>query len=100
MLKSTYIREEKFVILISECLPRGCAVFSLVLTCFSRKVNKDTHGKIKELEEERFLLLSNPKTGGKLVKNWKKTDCISFFSFSGNPGKNEDLETNSNLVSL
>ena len=55
---------------------------------------------LQNVEEERFLLLSNPKTGGKLVENWRKTDCIIFFSFSGNPGKNEDLETNSNLVSL
>ena len=55
---------------------------------------------LQYVEEERFLLLSNPKTGGKLVENWRKAECISFVSFSGNPGKNDDLETNSNLVSL
>ena len=28
---------------------------------------------LQNVEEERFLLLSNPKTGGKLVENWRKT---------------------------
>ena len=28
---------------------------------------------LQDVEEERFLLLSNPKTGGKLMENWKKT---------------------------
>ena len=56
--------------------------------------------KLKILKEERFLLLSSQKTGGKLEENWRKTECISFFTFNGNPGKNEDIKTNSNLVSL
>ena len=60
---------------------------------------------LQNVEEERFLLLSNPKTGGKLVENWRKTGgkrnvfttwqlaklVISFVSFNGNPGKNEGL---------
>ena len=28
---------------------------------------------LQNVEEERFLLVSNPKTGGKLVENWRKT---------------------------
>ena len=56
--------------------------------------------ELKILKEERFLLPSSPKTGGKLEENWRKTECISFVTFNGNPGKNEDIETNSNLVSL
>ena len=67
--------------------------------------------ELKILKEERFLLLSSPKTGGKLEENqrktrgnleenWRKTECISFVTFNGNPGKNEDIESNSNLVSL
>ena len=28
---------------------------------------------LQNVEEERFLLLSNPKTGGKLVENWRKS---------------------------
>ena len=46
---------------------------------------------LQNVEEERFLLVSNPKTGGKLVENWRETECISFVSFNGNPGKNEGL---------
>ena len=83
-------------ILICECLPRGCAVFSLVLTCFSRKVNKHTwklwkaNRTERKIKEERFLLCSRPKigvtkaprppvlpasrkTGGKLEENWMKS---------------------------
>ena len=29
--------------------------------------------ELKILKEERFLLLSSPKTGGKLEENWRKT---------------------------
>ena len=28
---------------------------------------------LQNVEEERFLLQSNPRTGGKLVENWRKT---------------------------
>ena len=46
--------------------------------------------ELKIFKEERFLLLSSPKTGGKLEENWRKTECISFVTFNENPGKNEE----------